>query len=107
MHTHPAFYVGLPRSYQDPSKVSVETLVPGRQVAVGRQRVAESQDAERTAVGAATDQADPVAEQPDALGRRPGSGEHLEARASPPDGTSPRDRLAVNVDVRVVDARVE
>ncbi|KAG3119489.1 hypothetical protein PI124_g1221 [Phytophthora idaei] len=78
MHTHPAFYVGLPRSYQDPSKVSVETLVPGRQVAVGRQRVAESQVAERTAEDAATIQAERAAERLDAsrlLPRRASLGE--------------------------------
>ncbi|KAG3101110.1 hypothetical protein PI124_g9061 [Phytophthora idaei] len=56
MRTHPMFYVGLLKPYQDPAQVSV---APGRQVAAepqvaGRQRVAEPQDAERTADGAAT-----------------------------------------------------
>ncbi|KAG3049984.1 hypothetical protein PC122_g23379 [Phytophthora cactorum] len=81
MRTHPVFYVGLLKPYQDPAQVSVEALAPGRQEATepqaaGRQRVAEPQDAERMAEGAATDQADPAAEQPDAQGRRPGSEGH-------------------------------
>ncbi|KAG3095777.1 hypothetical protein PI125_g16171 [Phytophthora idaei] len=93
MRTHPVFYVGLLKPYQDPAQVSVEALAPGQQEAVGRQRVAELQDAERTAEGAATDQADPAAEQPDAQGRRPGSAGHSVPRTSPPDGASLRDLL--------------
>ncbi|KAG3127985.1 hypothetical protein PI126_g21604 [Phytophthora idaei] len=62
MRTHPVFYVGLLKPYQDPAQVSVEELAPGRQVAAERQRVAEPQDAKRTAEGAATDRADPAAE---------------------------------------------
>ncbi|KAG3136055.1 hypothetical protein PI126_g17987 [Phytophthora idaei] len=91
MRTHPVFYVGLLKPYQDPAQVSVEALAPGRQEAAERQRVAEPQDAERTAEGAATDQADPAAEQPDAQGRRPGSEGHSMPRTSPPDGASLRD----------------
>ncbi|KAG3049466.1 hypothetical protein PC122_g23554 [Phytophthora cactorum] len=93
MRTHPVFYVGLLKPYQDPAQVSVEALAPGRQEAAGRQRVAEPQDAERTAEGAATDQADPAAEQPGAQGRRPGSEGHSVPRTSPPDGASLRDLL--------------
>ncbi|KAG3055746.1 hypothetical protein PI124_g23471 [Phytophthora idaei] len=91
MRTHPVFYVDLLKPYQDPAQVSVEALAPGRRVAAGRQRVAEPQDAERTAENAATDQADPAAEQPDAQGRRPGSEGHSVPRTSPPDGASLRD----------------
>ncbi|KAG2995773.1 hypothetical protein PC121_g20465 [Phytophthora cactorum] len=58
MRTHPVFYVGLLKSYQGPAQASVEALARGRRVAVGRQQVAKPQDAERTAEGAATDQAD-------------------------------------------------
>ncbi|KAG3110994.1 hypothetical protein PI125_g9524 [Phytophthora idaei] len=98
MRTHPVFYVGLLKPYQDPAQVSVEALVPGRQEAAepqaaGRQRVAEPQDADRTAEGAATDRADPAAEQPDAQGRRPGSEGHSVPPTSPPDGASLRDLL--------------
>ncbi|KAG3073961.1 hypothetical protein PI125_g22131 [Phytophthora idaei] len=93
MRTHPVFYVGLLKPYQDPAQVSVEALAPGQQEAVGRQRVAEPQDAERTAEGAATDQADPAAEQLDAQGRRPGFAGHSVPRTSPPDGASLRDLL--------------
>ncbi|KAG3196611.1 hypothetical protein PC128_g7494 [Phytophthora cactorum] len=39
MRTHPVFYVGLFKPYQDPAQVSVEALAPGRQEAAGRQRV--------------------------------------------------------------------
>ncbi|KAG3073624.1 hypothetical protein PC121_g8578 [Phytophthora cactorum] len=46
MRTHPVFYVGLLKPYQAPAQVSVEALAPGWRVAAGRQRVAESQDAE-------------------------------------------------------------
>ncbi|KAG3116300.1 hypothetical protein PC116_g5569 [Phytophthora cactorum] len=46
----------------------MEALAPGRPMAAGRQRVAEPQDAERTAEVTATDRADPAAEQPDARG---------------------------------------
>ncbi|KAG2764986.1 hypothetical protein PC116_g28227 [Phytophthora cactorum] len=91
MRTHPVFYVGLLKPYQDPAQVSVEVLAPGPRAAV-QQRVVGPPDAERTAEGIATDRADPAAEQPDALGRRPGSGEHSVSRTSPPDGASPRDR---------------
>ncbi|KAG4234491.1 hypothetical protein PC116_g17345 [Phytophthora cactorum] len=90
MCTHPVFYVGLLKPYQDPAQVSVEALAPGRQVVAGRQQVVEPQDAERRAKGAATDQADPAAEQPDAQGRRPGSEGHSVSRTSPPDGASLR-----------------
>ncbi|KAG3160115.1 hypothetical protein PI126_g7051 [Phytophthora idaei] len=98
MRTHPVFYVGLLKPYQDPAQVSVEALVPGRQEAAepqaaGRQRVAEPQDADRTAEGAATDRADPAAEQPDAQGRRPGSEGHSVPPTSPPNGASLRDLL--------------
>ncbi|KAG2780812.1 hypothetical protein PC129_g23664 [Phytophthora cactorum] len=98
MRTHPVFYVGLLKPYQDPAQVSVEALAPGRQEvaepqAAGRQRVAEPQDAEHTTEGAATDQADPAAEQPDAQGRRPGSEGHSVPQTSPPDGASLRDLL--------------
>ncbi|KAG3116416.1 hypothetical protein PI125_g4664 [Phytophthora idaei] len=41
MRTHPVFYVGLLKPYQDPAQVSMEALAPGRQVAAGQQRVAE------------------------------------------------------------------
>ncbi|KAG3201713.1 hypothetical protein PC128_g3691 [Phytophthora cactorum] len=87
MRTHPVFYVGLLKPYQDPAQVSVEPQ------AAGRQRVVELQDAGCTAEGAATDQADPAAEQPDAQGRRPGSEGHSVPRTSPPDGASLRDLL--------------
>ncbi|KAG3124352.1 hypothetical protein PI126_g23289 [Phytophthora idaei] len=93
MRTHPVFYVGSLKPYPDPAQASVEELAPGRQVAAGRQRVAEPQDAERTAEGAATDQDDPAADQPDAQGRRPGSEGHSVPRTSPPDGASLRDLL--------------
>ncbi|KAG2784389.1 hypothetical protein PC116_g18587 [Phytophthora cactorum] len=36
MRTHPAFYVGLLKRYQDPAQVSVEVLAPGQRVAAGR-----------------------------------------------------------------------
>ncbi|KAG3027723.1 hypothetical protein PC123_g5271 [Phytophthora cactorum] len=85
------FYVGLLKSSHDPAQLSVEALAPGRQVAAGRQRVVEPQDAERTAEDAATDRADIATEQPDALGRRPGSGEHSVSRTSPPDDASPQE----------------
>ncbi|KAG3132173.1 hypothetical protein PI126_g19748 [Phytophthora idaei] len=67
MRTHPVFYVGSLKPYQDPAQMGVEALAPGQQEtaepqAAGRQRVAEPQDAERTTEGAATDQADPAAE---------------------------------------------
>ncbi|KAG3104895.1 hypothetical protein PI124_g10113 [Phytophthora idaei] len=62
MRTHPVFYVGLRKPYQDPAQVSVDALEPGRQVAAERQRVEEPQDAERTAEGAATDRGDSAAE---------------------------------------------
>ncbi|KAG2990364.1 hypothetical protein PC120_g22966 [Phytophthora cactorum] len=62
LRTHPVFYVGLLKPHQNPAQVSVEVLA-------GRQRVAEPQDAERTDEGAATDRADPAAEQPDVQGR--------------------------------------
>ncbi|KAG2828411.1 hypothetical protein PC129_g12943 [Phytophthora cactorum] len=39
MRTHPVFYVGLLKPYQDPAQVSVEALAPGRQEAAGRQRI--------------------------------------------------------------------
>ncbi|KAG4038549.1 hypothetical protein PC123_g25889 [Phytophthora cactorum] len=96
MRTHPVFYVGLLKPYQDPAQESVEALVPVRRVAAesqaaGRQRVAKPQDAARTAEGAATDRADSAAEQPGAQGRRPGSEGHSVSRTSPPDGASLRD----------------
>ncbi|KAG2890239.1 hypothetical protein PC117_g24511 [Phytophthora cactorum] len=98
MRTHPVFYVGLLKPFQDSAQVGVEALAPGQQEtaepqAAGRQRVAEPQDVERTAEGAATDQADPAAEQPDAQGRRPGSEGHSVPQTSPPDGASLRDLL--------------
>ncbi|RAW21795.1 hypothetical protein PC110_g21762, partial [Phytophthora cactorum] len=46
IRTHPMFYVGLLKSSHDPAQLSVEALAPGRQVAAGRQRVVEPQDAE-------------------------------------------------------------
>ncbi|KAG3197536.1 hypothetical protein PC128_g6734 [Phytophthora cactorum] len=96
MRTHPVFYVGLLKPYQDPAQVSMEALGPGRQVAAepqvaGRQRVAEPQDAGRTAKGAATDRADHAAEQLDAQGRRHSSEGHSGSRTCPPDGASLRD----------------
>ncbi|KAG3076268.1 hypothetical protein PI125_g21549 [Phytophthora idaei] len=103
MRMHPVFYVGLLKPYQDPAQVSVEALAPGRQGAARRQQVAKPQGAERTAENAATDRADPAAEQPDALDRRPGSGEHSVSRTSPPGDASPRDHLpSGRVAVRVV-----
>ncbi|KAG3121218.1 hypothetical protein PC116_g28182 [Phytophthora cactorum] len=84
LRTHPVFYVGLLKPHQNPAQVSVEVLA-------GRQRVAEPQDAERTDEGAATDRADPAAEQPDVQGRRPGSEGHSVSRTNPPDGASLRD----------------
>ncbi|KAG3204878.1 hypothetical protein PC129_g22358 [Phytophthora cactorum] len=92
MRTHPVFYVGLLKPYHDPDQVSVEALAPGRRQAAGRQRVAEPPDADRTAEGAATDRANPAADQPDAQVRRPGSEGHSVSRTSPPDGASLRDR---------------
>ncbi|KAG3123713.1 hypothetical protein PI126_g23583 [Phytophthora idaei] len=86
MSTHPVFYVGLLKPYHDPAQVNVEALAPGRRVAAGRQR-----GAERTVEGAATDRADPAAEQPDAQDRRPSSEGHSVSRTSPPDGASRRD----------------
>ncbi|KAG3022092.1 hypothetical protein PC128_g12536 [Phytophthora cactorum] len=96
MSTHPVFYVGLLKPYHDPAQVSVEVLAQGRRVAAepqaaGRQRVVEPQDAGRTVEGAATDRADPAAEQPDAQDRRPSSEGHSVSRTSPPDGASRRD----------------
>ncbi|KAG3195862.1 hypothetical protein PC128_g8145 [Phytophthora cactorum] len=91
--THPVFYMGLLKPYQDSAQVSVEALEPGRQEAAGRQRVAEPQDAGHTVEGAATDHADPAAEHPDAQGRRPGSEGHSVPRTSPPDGASLRNLL--------------
>ncbi|KAG3008554.1 hypothetical protein PC121_g14950 [Phytophthora cactorum] len=76
MRTHLTLYVGLLKPYQDPAQVSVETLAPGWQVATGRQRVAEPQDPGRMDEGAATDRADPAAEEHDVRGRRPGSEGH-------------------------------
>ncbi|KAG3066800.1 hypothetical protein PI125_g23788 [Phytophthora idaei] len=98
MRTHPVFYVGLLKPNQDPAQVSLGALAPGRQEAAepqaaGRQRVAEPQNAGRMAEGAATDQADPAAEQPDAQGRRPGSKGHSVPRTCPPDGASLRELL--------------
>ncbi|KAG3112093.1 hypothetical protein PI125_g8559 [Phytophthora idaei] len=43
MRTHPVFYVGLLKPYQDPAQVSVEALAPNRQVATGRRRLDDSE----------------------------------------------------------------
>ncbi|KAG3023552.1 hypothetical protein PC121_g14969 [Phytophthora cactorum] len=131
MRTHPVFYVGLLKLYRDLAQVSAEGLTPGRHVVAepreaGQQQAAGPQVAGRTAEDATTRLVDRAAERLDAPGLRPGSDSleeagRLAAPSSQPGceplaGTQPSPpqlhfieiyRLAVNVDVRVVAARVD
>ncbi|ETM97149.1 hypothetical protein PPTG_20495 [Phytophthora nicotianae INRA-310] len=88
MRTHPVFYVGLLKPYQDPARVSAESLVPNRQRAarpraaagqqvveprgVGQQHVAKPRIAERNARDAGANQAEDTAEQLRAQSPGPG-----------------------------------
>ncbi|KAG3077020.1 hypothetical protein PI125_g21381 [Phytophthora idaei] len=98
MCTHPVFYVGLPKPYQDPDQVSVEALGPVRHVVAeqreaGLQQVAGPQVAGRAAEDAAMRLTDRAAERLDAPGLRPSPDSLVEAEGlaapSPQPGCEP------------------
>ncbi|ETI30508.1 hypothetical protein F443_22369, partial [Phytophthora nicotianae P1569] len=119
MRTYPVFYVGLLKPYQDPARVSAESLAPNRQRAarpraaagqqvvkpwkagrqqvveprgVGQQHVAKPPIAERNAQDAGASQAEDTAEQISAQGPVPGCGSTRGSTNSPRGGTSLRDQ---------------
>ncbi|ETI42658.1 hypothetical protein F441_22897 [Phytophthora nicotianae CJ01A1] len=116
--THP-LYVGLLKPYQDPARVSAESLAPNRQRAarpraaarqqvvkprkagrqqvveprgVGQQNVAKPRIAERNARDAGASQAEDTAEHICAQGPGPGCESTIGSTNSPRGGTSLRDR---------------
>ncbi|ETO99762.1 hypothetical protein F441_22818, partial [Phytophthora nicotianae CJ01A1] len=92
MRTYPVFYVGLLKPYQDPARVSTESLAPNRQRAARSRAAAGLQLAERNAQDAGASQAEDTAEQISAHGPGPGCESTIGSSNSPRGGTSLRDR---------------